>query len=41
MTSHRVNPRRGELPNWLKAWYAFLVFLAFITIMTLLLEGGT
>jgi hypothetical protein len=37
MTSHRDNTREPA-PNWLKAWYAFLVFLTVVTILTLILK---
>lgn len=37
MSSHRSGgDPRAPIPNWLKAWYATLVFLTLITITTVL-----
>lgn len=38
MTHHRPAHSSNPTPNWLKAWYAFLVFMAVITALGILVQ---
>lgn len=36
MTSHRMGNPRPRIPNWLKAFYATLIFMSFVVALTVL-----
>lgn len=38
--AHHASTTRPPTPNWLKAWYALLVFTAFVVTVSLLISRG-
>lgn len=38
MTTHRSTVRKARIPNWLKAWYASLVFMSLVIFLSLMFK---